>query len=513
MGARALIASAALGAVLLLAGPALAAPGDAANGEALYVQSCLWCHGEEGDGEGPGAERLLPRPRDLSMAQYKIKTTGFEDFVPNDADLFRMIGDGMPGSAMPGWSDMHSEQDIWDLVAYIKIFAALDEEEPSDQVDYGVRIASSAESIARGRELFHEGERCSECHGEEGKGDAVKKLKDDNGYRTWPRNLTKPWTFRASNHAKDIFTRITVGIPDTQMPSFADPKSKKALSTEERWHVANFVASLGAVGQPVNPENTVVKADRVEGRLPTSPDDAAWDAAPAATFILVPQIIVGQRFFTPSNDTITVRALYGDEAVAIHLEWDDRTKSIPGDEQAEKIADAGIAEDAVAVQLPVTIPQGMAKPYFVMGDAARPVNLWRWTSGTTETPPSVRLSNGRGHGDIVDRDAAAAGLAAEGVWRNGTWRVVMTRPLATDDAENDLQLFEGVYIPIAVAAWDGSNGESGTKHTLTPWYWLLLKPRAGSAPYVMAFAVFGLALGGQFWWARNASGRRREDEA
>ncbi len=498
--------------VMLLAGQAMAAASDADRGEAIYAQRCMWCHGEEGDGEGEGAERLLPRPRDLSMAQYKIKTTGFEDFVPNDSDLQRMIGNGMPGTAMPGWSDVLSEQDIWDVIAYIKIFAALDEEEPSQQLDYGTQVASSPESIAMGRELFLDGERCSECHGEEGRGDAIKKLKDDAGYRTWPRNLTKPWTFRASNAPKDIFTRITVGISGTQMPSFADAKSKKFLTIEERWHVANFAASLGAKGEPVNPEVTVIKADRVGGALPTSPDDPVWDAVAVATFMLVPQIIADERFFTPSNDTITVRALYSDDAVAIHLEWDDRTRSIPGDEQAAKIADSGFAEDAVAVQLPVTIPDGMAKPYFVMGDAKRPVNQWRWTSGTSETPPSVQLANGRGYGDVDVRDGAAVGLAADAVWRNGTWRVVMTRPRTTDDADNDLQFAEGAYISIAFAAWDGSNGESGTKHTLTTWYWLLLKPKAGATPYVMAFAVFGTVISGELWWARSAR-RRREDEA
>ena len=46
------------------------------------------------------------------------------------------------------------------------------------------------------------------------------------------------------------------------------------------------------------------------------------------------------------------------------LEWDDRTKSIPGDELAEKIADNPMSEDGVAVQLPVVIPTEMEKPYY-----------------------------------------------------------------------------------------------------------------------------------------------------
>ncbi|MBT5982059.1 MAG: c-type cytochrome, partial [Acidiferrobacteraceae bacterium] len=181
-----------------MARPAFPA-GDAEKGEEIYVQRCTLCHGEEGDGMGPAAERLNPPPRDFTMAQYKIRTTAFEEIVPVDSDLVRMIHDGMPSTAMPGWGDVLTEQDINDLVAFLKTLAGLEEEEPGQVIDYGVQVPISPESIETGRKLFHEDDRCSECHGQAGKGDAVKKLKDDSGYRTWPRNLTKPWTFRGSN--------------------------------------------------------------------------------------------------------------------------------------------------------------------------------------------------------------------------------------------------------------------------------------------------------------------------
>ncbi|MDP6885232.1 MAG: c-type cytochrome, partial [Rhodospirillales bacterium] len=210
--------------------------------------------------------------RDFTLGGFKIKTTGFDDPVGNDADLTRMVRDGMPGTSMPGWGDILSDQEIADVIHYIKTFAELEDEKPTDQIDYGTQVASSPESIARGKEIFLDGDRCSECHGREGRGDAVKKLKNDNGDRTWPRNLTKPWTFRDSNDAKAVFSRITAGIPLTQMPSFANPKSKRKLSIEERWHVANYVVSLGDLGKPVRPENTVVKALRIDGDLPSSPD-------------------------------------------------------------------------------------------------------------------------------------------------------------------------------------------------------------------------------------------------
>lgn len=491
---------------VVLAGPAAARPGDKAKGAEIYAKRCAWCHGEKGDGQGPGATRLVPPPRDFTLGLYKIKTSGFDDIAAREEDLFRMIRDGMPGSAMPGWKDLLSEQEMWDVITHLATFVELDK--PKKQVDYGTQIASSAESIAQGKKLFLEGDRCAECHGKDGKGDGIKSLKDDAGFRTWPRNLTKPWTFRASNDPKDIFTRISTGIPGTQMPSFADPASKKKLGVEDRWHIANYVASLAKGEERVRPERTVIKAAKLEGDGPASPEDANWKRAEPATFHLVPQVIAKERFFTPSNDTLTVRALYSEKHIALLLEWDDRTKSIPGDEQAQKIAGGEIAEDGVAVQFPVEIPKGMEKPYFGMGDAAHPVTLWQWWSGTSTAPEKVAVATARGFGKKQKREAGAAGVQASGSYRDGTWRVVLRRPLAAADPRNDISFAEGVFIPIAFAAWDGSNGEKDSRHTLTTWYWLLLEPPKGNRPLLAALVVLLLVVGGEAWWVRGTGARR-----
>ncbi|HUW25109.1 MAG TPA: ethylbenzene dehydrogenase-related protein [Gallionella sp.] len=489
---------------LFMAGSAMAKPGNADKGKEIYNKRCTWCHGDEGAGDGAAQNRLNPPPRDFTSGNYKIKTSVFDEMVPYDDDVFRMIRDGMPGTAMPGWKDLLAEQDMWDLVAYIKSFAGF-EAPPAKQVDYGTQISSSADSIEMGKKLFEDGDRCVECHGKSGKGSASKRLKGDAGERTWPRNLTKPWTFRGSNAPKDIFTRISTGIAGTEMPSFADPGSSKKLSIEERWHVANYVASLATTDKSVNAENTVIKADMVEGELPTTPDDERWEASVPTTFYLVPQIIGQERFFRPSNDTITVRAMYNDKMIAMLMEWDDRTKSIPGDSDAEKLADAPIAEDGVAVQLPVVIPHEMEKPYFGMGDSTHPVNIWHWKSGTKGGAETTSLLNSQGFKEIEKRDAAEVGLQSKAIYNDGTWKVLMVRPLITAVADKDIQFVEGKFIPVAFAAWDGSNfSEKGSKHTMTTWYWMLLKPATGSKPLIMALIIAALFVAGLLWWARSA---------
>ncbi len=491
--------------VMFSAAPAQAKPGDVANGLKIYNKRCTWCHGDSGDGQGAANEYLMPPPRDFTSGQYKIKTTHFDDVVPNDEDIYRMIADGMPGTAMPGWSDILTEQEMWDLVAQIKVFSEYQEEKPENQVDFGTQVTPSPEGLAKGKELYID--RCAECHGDGGKGDGIKKLLGDAEERTWPRNLTKPWTFRASNSAKDIYTRISTGIPGTQMPSFADPVSKKKLTPEERWHVANYVTTLVTENVP-KAENTVIKAGKIEGELPLDPNDAKWGTLPSSTFFTLPQIIGKERFFKPSNDTITVKAAFNDQDIAIYLEWDDRTKSIPGDTVAASIADEEMFEDSIAVQLPVTIPDGMKKPYFAMGDKSNPVNVWWWKSGTTDTPETISLANAMGAESIEPRDAAS--LSVQSHYHKGTWKVVMKRAMTTEETEQDLQFQEGSFIPIAFSAWDGSNSETGSKHTMTTWYWILLKPPASAKPMMTGAAVGLLLFGGLTWWAKSAG--RKEDE-
>lgn len=487
---------------VILSTPVYAAQGNIENGKKVYEKRCAWCHGWEGAGDGPAAERLNPPPRDLTSGMYKIKTSSFEEMFPNDEDIFRMITDGMPSTSMPGWKDILSEQDRWDLVAFIKTFGGI-EGKPAKQAEFGKQVKSSKESIERGQKLFVD--RCSECHGEDGKGDATKKLKDDLGFRTWPRNLTKPWTFRASNDPKDIYSRISVGIPGTQMPNFADPASKKKMTDEERWDVANYVASIADPAKVVRPENTVVKAERATGELPSEPNDPKWKEAQPTSFLMVPQLIAEERFFTPSNDSITARAFYNDKEIAILLEWDDRTKSIPGDEKAAEIAGGEVPNDGVAVQLPVTIPEEMEKPYFIYGDATKPVNLWQWVGEGKDTPQQVKLITAKGIKEVEDRDAAKAGLTAKGIYEKGTWRVVMKRSLSTPEKDKDIQFVEGKFTPIAFKAWDGTNGEKDYQHAMTTWYWILLKPKAGLDVYFIPLLVMAIIAGGEFLWLRSAS--------
>jgi DMSO reductase family type II enzyme heme b subunit len=227
-----------------------------------------------------------------------------------------------------------------------------------------------------------------------------------------------------------------------------------------------------------------------------------WADATPSTFILVPQIIAQTRHFTPANDTITVRSIFGPDEIAILVEWDDRTRSLPGDEDAEKIAEPGLSEDKVVIQFPITLSDGMEKPFFVMGDKGHPVNLWQWSSGTTTEPQSTALLYATGIDTAIDQPIGS--LTAKGIYSNGTWRVLFKQQI-NDERSGSLKFKKGVFVPMALSVWDGSNGESGSKHTLTTWYWLLLEPASTLLPLIAGILALLIVIGLQLLWVKSAS--------
>jgi len=494
--------------VALAAGQAVAAQGNAQNGKKIYERKCWWCHGKSGEADGPGAGFMIPPPRDFSLGVYKYKTSGAESPVPRDEDMYGIITNGMPGTSMPSWKEVLNEQERWDLVAYIKSLTDMFEEGKNPPpVNFGDRVASSAESIEKGKKLFTEA-KCIECHGQAGRGDTMKKLKEDSGARVWPRNLWKPWTFRGGVEPENIFARISNGIPNTPMPAHAADKTGGGkLSVEDRWHVVNYVMSLADPERQIKEGATVVPGAQVES-LPKDENDPAWDEIPSAAFRLVPQIIQKERFFIPANDLIVVKVAFTSDKVAFLLLVDDRTKSIVGDTTAEGLAWDELKPDAVAVQTPAVVPESSEKPYFGHGDGAHPVSMMYWASGAAGQADVSKFMTASGAGARTEGDAAAAGFTSHASYHEGTWKIMMTRKLATPNKDKETQFEVGRFIPIAFANWDGSNGEGGSKHTMTTWYWLLLKPATGSEVALYPALVFALLVGGQF--AFSIMGRRKK---
>ena len=88
-------------------------------GQDLYNGTCWVCHGANGDGKGPAGVNLDPPPRDFTAPAFRIE--GREE------EVYRAIylgpAQAFHGSpSMPDWGSRLSEQQIRDVMEYLKTF-------------------------------------------------------------------------------------------------------------------------------------------------------------------------------------------------------------------------------------------------------------------------------------------------------------------------------------------------------------------------------------------------------
>lgn len=97
-------------------GETLVAGADPNHGKTYYYSYCIACHGWLMHGDGPNAAELNPRPRTLTRGEYMQKKTNLE--------LFNVIKGGGESvslsSSMPNWGNVLQDQDIWDIIAFIR---------------------------------------------------------------------------------------------------------------------------------------------------------------------------------------------------------------------------------------------------------------------------------------------------------------------------------------------------------------------------------------------------------
>jgi DMSO reductase family type II enzyme heme b subunit len=461
------------------------APEDLAAGETLYAEHCAQCHGERGDGEGVMADLLHPRPRDFSRGIYKIRLTP-QGELPSDDDLFRIIAGGMPGTSMPAWRELLGDLQIWQLVAHIKSFSADFADFPAEQqfVLEG-KPDASPESLERGASVYEQAE-CAKCHGAGGRGNgpSAAELEDEWGFAIDPADLTRPWTLRGGGSVEDVYRTLATGVNGTPMPSFSD-----AWNSEDLWHLANYVHSIGR--DPLWGE--IIRAAKTDA-VPQDADAAAWEQAPVLDIRLAGQIIQEPRLFNPSVQSLTVQALFDEKELALLLTWNDRFENNGQGKRSSARSEAELSEDQnekpidrVAVLFPAEALEEAKKPYFLMGDRQRPVDVWQWSVSGTETFLA------RGMDQLTPRSSRVIG---QGAYRDGQYRVVLRRSLGAEQ-DGEVEFAAGKMIPIACNVWDGQNGEDGKQRAISRWYYLLLEPETPRTTWIWPLVVVLLAAGGE----------------
>lgn len=102
-----------------LKNPLEATPQNILAGKTLFQvdaepTACRVCHGISGDGLGILFHRVEPKPRNFTCVHTM-------DDLP-DGQLFWVIKNGSPGTAMPSFSYLEDDQ-VWQLILYLRSFS------------------------------------------------------------------------------------------------------------------------------------------------------------------------------------------------------------------------------------------------------------------------------------------------------------------------------------------------------------------------------------------------------
>jgi cytochrome c oxidase cbb3-type subunit 2 len=517
--------------------PDLGSDAQRATGKKVYDKFCSQCHGDTGAGDGIAAVHLDPLPRNFTTGKFKVRTTP-SGAMPTTTDLKNIIRRGMPYTSMPAWPDL-SDDELTGLAYHIKSFSPdfANADFNKAPVELPSAPAYSKDSAERGRKVYEE-TGCIACHGNLGRGDGASgpTLVDDLGHPIRPADFTQRWTFRAGPTREDIFRTMTTGLNGTPMPAFGD-----ALSPEDRWAITDYMYSLGEGDEPRYA--TLIHAHHLDEPFDPAKGASAFDGAKVSRLPIFGQITEPGRQFHPPIVSIEVQAVYDQESIAFLLRWNDMAAEKSGsnspaipvtiedeakgpatpaagatpqtDEWGQPIetpqaspaeadpwgeapaapsgapaAGASQFSDAIALQLPMTMPQGAVKPYFIFGDAANPVDLW-----------FVDLAKGAatqwvGKGSASVEMAEVADVTATATYQDGQWSVILKRALRPDGG--GVTFTPGEFVPIAFSVWDGFSRDRGNKRGLTSWFTLHVEPEhipSPAGPMMRAgLAVFALEI-------------------
>lgn len=249
------------------------------------------------------------------------------------------------------------------------------------------------------------------------------------------------------------------------------------------------------------------------------PFNALWEQAPPVDVPVQPQRITTPMLDSPSITSVRVQALSDGEWIAWRLQWNDANADM--NVEPDKFC------DAVAVQFPLV---RNASPYMGAKDMQVQIIHWKalwqkdidehfqdvqdlhpnyWSDlywfakqvpGTTvgearyrvpesfEDPvslqwfPAYQAGNpmadfrriqpvqelyAEGFGSLTPQKESAS--MARGIWKDGQWTVVFSRPLYTNDPL-DCQLHTEAKRKMSVAVWEGSAGNVGGRKHWSDWF-------------------------------------------
>ena len=106
------------------------------QGQEVFLGSCAQCHGPNGRGDSNIGRNMYPPAMDLSSPHVQHWS---------DAELFRIIQNGVRLTGMPSWRSSISDNDTWELARFIHNLPRLDAASASTAVPSPAQAAISTQ--------------------------------------------------------------------------------------------------------------------------------------------------------------------------------------------------------------------------------------------------------------------------------------------------------------------------------------------------------------------------------
>ncbi len=213
-------------------------PVAAVRGRRVFDRYCISCHGVDGDGRGPTADWIDPRPRILTSGTFKFRSTPSGE-LPTDADLYRTITNGLHHTFMPRWEPT-TEMERRDVIQFVKTLSPRFKEEAQVPPIAIPPPPPFTPDLAQKGQGVWKRLQCAVCHGETGKGDgpSALTLRDDWGYPIVPRDFTRG-PLKVGDTAEDLYRTFMTGLNGSPMPSYDG-----TVSADDAWALVFYVRSL-----------------------------------------------------------------------------------------------------------------------------------------------------------------------------------------------------------------------------------------------------------------------------
>ena len=448
------------------------------QGKENYFKHCVHCHGKKGKGDGKASKYINPQPRELSQGIFKFHSTK-TNALPLDEDIIRTIKGGVPGTAMPAWGKILSDEIINSLVTYIKTFSdRFGMELPKQKIIIGMEPPFDDLSIAHGKKIYEE-LHCGRCHGENGKkeGELSKILKTFQGTAWFVYDLSRTAFYKNGSSGVDIYRTLTTGLDGSPMNAY------DYISGFERWSLVHYLQSLHSVKR----KKTFSTITKITSKLTDKPititlDESIWEMALETQISLWPLRARKNPF-----NKLLIRSVYNKDKIAIKIKWKDPT--------ADSIINNNYLDQS-AIQFAVNFSDIEDSPFYGMGEKDKIVNIWHWKADVRQkifknknlkqksaveipdsiegmfvnpfTESSVEEMNSKGIGSLTVQPLADQKVEGRGYWYDGHWNVVFIRNLHAS-SKWDIDFSDKDQVVLAFALWDGNKKEMNSNKMVSFW--------------------------------------------